>query len=49
MQVPNFQRLLNIICDNGYEHHVSVNLSLVADAVYEALTKYLGWEVYYHK
>ncbi len=49
VQVPNFQKLLNFICANGYEHHVSVNLSSVADAVYEALTKYLGWEVYYHK
>lgn len=49
VQVPNFQKLLRYICENGYEHHVSVNLSLVADAVYEALTKYLGWDVYYHK
>jgi L-fucose isomerase-like protein len=49
VQVPNFQSLLQYICANGYEHHVSVNLSHVADAVYEALTKYLGWGVYYHK
>ncbi len=49
IKVPNFQKLLHYICENGFEHHVSVNLSLVADAVYEALTKYLGWEVYYHK
>jgi L-fucose isomerase-like protein len=49
IQVPNFQELLNFICANGFEHHVAVNLSLVAGAVYEALTKYLDWDVYYHK
>jgi L-fucose isomerase-like protein len=48
VQVPNFQKLLRYICENGYEHHVAVNLSPVADAVYEALTKYLRWDVYYH-
>ena len=49
VRVPNFQKLLAHICENGYEHHVAVNQTLVADAVYEALTKYLGWDVYYHK
>jgi L-fucose isomerase-like protein len=47
--IQNFQDLLNFICANGFEHHVAVNLSLVAGAVNEALTKYLGWDVYYHK
>ncbi|MGQ9850105.1 MAG: L-fucose/L-arabinose isomerase family protein [Aggregatilineaceae bacterium] len=49
VRVPGFQKLLAYICENGYEHHVAINQSLVADAVYEALTKYLGWQVYYHK
>ena len=49
VQVPGFQKLLRHVCENGYEHHVSVSLALVADAVYEALTRYLGWDVYYHK
>jgi len=49
IEVPNLQGLLNYICNHGFEHHVSVNLTEVADAVYEALTKYLGWEVHYHK
>ncbi|MEJ5314243.1 MAG: L-fucose/L-arabinose isomerase family protein [Anaerolinea sp.] len=48
VHVPNFQRLLAYICENGFEHHVAINPSLVADAVYEAFTKYLGWQVYYH-
>lgn len=49
VEVPNLQGLLSYICNNGFEHHVSVNLTEIGDAVYEALTKYLGWEVYYHK
>ena len=49
VKVPNLQGLLSYICNHGFEHHVSVNLTEVADAVFEALTKYLGWEVYYHK
>lgn len=49
VEIPNLQGLLNYICNNGFEHHVSVNLTEIGDAVYEALTKYLGWDVYYHK
>jgi len=49
VHIPNFQGLLRYICENGFEHHVAVNRSQVADAVNEALSKYLGWEVYYHK
>jgi L-fucose isomerase-like protein len=49
VEVPNLQGLLSYICENGFEHHVSINLAEVADAVNEALTKYLGWQVYYHK
>ncbi len=49
VQVPNLQGLLRYICDNGFEHHVAVNLSSVADTVNEALTRYLGWQVYQHK
>lgn len=49
VHISNFQKLLRHICESGYEHHVAINLSQSADAVYEALTKYLGWDVYYHK
>lgn len=48
VRIPDFQGLLHHICANGYEHHVAVNLSQCAAAVYEALSKYLGWDVYYH-
>jgi L-fucose isomerase-like protein len=49
VNVPNLQGLLQYICENGFEHHTAVNLSQTADAVNEALGKYLGWEVYYHR
>jgi len=47
--VPNFQDLLYFICEYGFEHHVSINLSLTAPSLHEAMSKYLGWEVYYHE
>ncbi|MCX7826201.1 MAG: L-fucose/L-arabinose isomerase family protein [Verrucomicrobiae bacterium] len=49
VRIPNFQKLLAHICANGYEHHVAVNPSHIAAGVKEALTKYLGWDVYLHE
>ena len=49
VQIPEFQTLLRYICENGFEHHVAVNPTLVADAVCEAMDKYLEWDVYYHQ
>jgi L-fucose isomerase-like protein len=48
IQVPRLQELLRFICENGFEHHVAINLSQTASAVEEALGKYLGWDVYNH-
>jgi len=47
-RIPNFQRLLHHICENGFEHHVAINLSQVASSVNEALGKYMGWDMYFH-
>jgi L-fucose isomerase-like protein len=49
VHVPNLQRLLRHICENGFEHHVAVNQSQVGEAVYEAMNNYLEWDVYYHQ
>ena len=49
IEVPRMQELLRYICENGFEHHVAANLSECAAAVYEATTKYLGWEMYWHR
>jgi L-fucose isomerase-like protein len=49
VHIPHLQDLLHYICDNGFEHHVACNLSTNGDAVYEAATRYLGWDMYWHK
>ncbi|MDO8589573.1 MAG: L-fucose/L-arabinose isomerase family protein [Armatimonadota bacterium] len=49
VDVPDLQGLLRHICENGYEHHVAINVSLVADAIAEALGNYMGWDVYQHE
>ncbi len=49
VHIPEMQRLLRFICENGFEHHVAASLSSVAGIVHEATTNYLGWEVYWHK
>ena len=48
-RIPNLQKLLTHICENGYEHHTAISRSQVAGAVNEALGKYMGWEVYHHR
>jgi L-fucose isomerase-like protein len=48
VQIPHLQRLLRYICENGFEHHVAANFSTVADAIHEATTRYLGWQMYRH-
>ncbi|HEX9017912.1 MAG TPA: L-fucose/L-arabinose isomerase family protein [Anaerolineaceae bacterium] len=49
VRIPNFQKLLNFICENGFEHHVAINPSQIAPAINEAFTKYLNWTTYYHQ
>jgi len=49
IKVPAFQTLLRHICEKGFEHHVAANPSQVAGILNEAFTKYLDWDVYYHK
>lgn len=48
VEIPEFQGLLQFICENGFEHHVAMNLSQTTAIVQEALGKYLGWDVYVH-
>jgi L-fucose isomerase-like protein len=48
IRVPSLQGLLQYICENGFEHHVVMNLSRTADMVCEALAKYQGWPMYQH-
>ena len=47
-QVERLQELLAYICEQGFEHHVAATRDTVAEAVHEALGKYLGWRVHLH-
>jgi len=49
MHIENLQTLLQYICRMGFEHHVAVSLSQTADPIAEALSNYLGWDVYRHE
>lgn len=49
VQIPHLQSLLHYICENGFEHHVAANLSTSASAVHEAATRYLKWNVHWHR
>jgi L-fucose isomerase-like protein len=46
VEVPGLQGLLKLMCKLGFEHHVAMNATQVADAVAEGLDNYLGWAVY---
>ena len=48
VEIPELQKLLRYICENGFEHHVAANFSSVAPVVHEATTRYLGWDMYAH-
>lgn len=48
-EIPNLQSLLEYACRGGFEHHVAVNHSTCARAIYEATANYLGWDIYWHK
>lgn len=47
-EIPELQQLMKYICKNGFEHHVGMVRSHVAEIVDEAVGNYLGWEVYKH-
>ncbi len=48
VEIPEMQKLLKFICENGYEHHVAANFAKVSNAVAEAMGKYLKWDFYNH-
>ena len=48
VEIPEMQKLLHHICENGFEHHVAANFSTVAGALHEAATRYLNWPSYWH-
>ena len=49
VEVERLHELLRYICESGFVHYVAAGMSETAAAVYEAASKYLGWEMYWHK
>jgi L-fucose isomerase-like protein len=47
-RVPELQKLMKYLCRAGFEHHVSMARSHCAGVIEEAVTKYLGWDLYRH-
>ena len=47
-KINDLQKLMYFICENGFEHHVAINMGHVSEAINEALNKYLGWHIYLH-
>ena len=49
VDVPGLQRLLKVICKNGFEHHAAMNTSNSAAVLAEAFETYFDWDVYHHQ
>lgn len=47
-KVDNLQGMLDYICKNGFEHHVAMVREHSANVMNEAISTYLGWDLYYH-
>lgn len=48
-EIEELQELLQFLCKAGFEHHVAITHSRVADILFEAMEEYLDWDVYYHR
>jgi L-fucose isomerase-like protein len=48
-KVARLRALLGLIARNGFEHHVAMVRGHHADAVHEAITRYLNWPIYRHE
>lgn len=49
VKISGLQKLMHFICMNGFEHHVAMNMSEVADVLEDAFGNYLGWQIYRHR
>lgn len=47
-ELPRLRDLLGFMCKNGFEHHVAMVRGSHAEAMDEAVTKYMGWQIYHH-
>ncbi len=47
--IPNLQNLMKYLTKNGYEHHIAMTRGHYADVLEEAISTYLGWELFHHQ
>lgn len=47
--IPNLQKLLKHLCQEGFEHHVAMVRGSWAGIIEEAISKYLDWDLYHHE
>jgi L-fucose isomerase-like protein len=48
IEIKDFQKLLRLICQRGFEHHVAATRATVGESIHDALGTYLKWNVYHH-
>jgi L-fucose isomerase-like protein len=48
-EVTHLRKLLAHICRNGFEHHVAMTRTRCAAVLNEAISRYLGWDLYRHE
>jgi L-fucose isomerase-like protein len=48
LRIPNLQGLMDVLCRSGFEHHVAVTRSHIADVLEEAIGTYFRWDLYRH-
>ncbi|MBM4025806.1 MAG: fucose isomerase [Planctomycetes bacterium] len=48
-EIPDLQSLLKFLCKEGFEHHCAMVRSHCADIISEAVTSYLGWDLFVHE
>jgi len=48
-KLARLRRLLGFIARNGFEHHVAMVRGHHAEAVHEAITRYMKWPIYRHE
>jgi len=47
--IPRLRGLMATMCQNGFEHHVAMVRTHCGEVLHEAVTKYLGWDLYCHR
>jgi L-fucose isomerase-like protein len=48
-KIPRLQKLMQHVCQEGFEHHVVMTQSHSADILAEAFGNYFGWGVHHHE